>query len=265
MVAIERGNERIGEIVKVITEIAQKTKIINDIVFQTKLLSFNASVEAAKAGEHGKGFAVVAEEIGNLAQMSGSASKEIAEMLNSSIQKVNGIVQDTSHKVQDFIKVGKTKVDAGTIVARKCGEVLAQVVRNVTEVNLMISDISLAAKDQAKGMNEITNAMVQLDSSTNINSNSVHETAEYSTQMTVQVEKLHGILLDMANEVLLNKSVDWTLEQPDGSADESGATVLKFKGRNSKPRSATNVRRKRKYQTVEAEIPSEKNPDFEDV
>ncbi|MBC7465119.1 MAG: hypothetical protein H7256_03945 [Bdellovibrio sp.] len=48
-------------------EIGNKTKVINDIVFQTKLLSFNASVEAARAGEHGKGFAVVAEEVGKLA------------------------------------------------------------------------------------------------------------------------------------------------------------------------------------------------------
>ena len=60
------SNKEIQEIVKVIAEIGNKTKVINDIVFQTKLLSFNASVEAARAGENGKGFAVVAEEVGKL-------------------------------------------------------------------------------------------------------------------------------------------------------------------------------------------------------
>ena len=73
---VGESNEQIENIVKIIGEISNKTAIINDIVFQTKLLSFNASVEAARAGEHGKGFAVVAEEVGNLAQMSGTAAKE---------------------------------------------------------------------------------------------------------------------------------------------------------------------------------------------
>ena len=72
-----------------ISEIGNKTKVINDIVFQTKLLSFNASVEAARAGEHGKGFSVVAEEVGNLAHMSGNSAKEITQLLESSINRVN--------------------------------------------------------------------------------------------------------------------------------------------------------------------------------
>ena len=69
MTQVQQSNEKIMEIVQVIGEIGDKTKVINDIVFQTKLLSFNASVEAARAGEPGKGFAVVAEEVGNLAEM----------------------------------------------------------------------------------------------------------------------------------------------------------------------------------------------------
>jgi len=87
MKQIEESNQQISDITKVIAEIGNKTKVINDIVFQTKLLSFNASVEAARAGEHGKGFAVVAEEVGNLAQMSGNAAKEIAEMLDAESKK----------------------------------------------------------------------------------------------------------------------------------------------------------------------------------
>ena len=74
---MEKGNRELGSIVKIISEIGDKTEIIDDIVFQTKLLSFNASIEAARAGENGRGFAVVAEEVGNLAQMSGNASKDM--------------------------------------------------------------------------------------------------------------------------------------------------------------------------------------------
>jgi len=87
MDAVQSGNNRVGEIVVLINEIATKTKVINEIVFQTKLLSFNASVEAARAGEQGKGFAVVAEEIGNLAEMSGKAAQDISSMLETLLRK----------------------------------------------------------------------------------------------------------------------------------------------------------------------------------
>src|SRR5690606_1064272 len=76
---VEQMNEnarQIDEIGALIRRIEEKTSMINDIVFQTKLLAFNASVEAARAGEAGKGFAVVAEEVGSLAAKSGASAKE---------------------------------------------------------------------------------------------------------------------------------------------------------------------------------------------
>jgi methyl-accepting chemotaxis protein len=123
MKEIDDSNQEISEIVQVIAEIGNKTKVINDIVFQTKLLSFNASVEAARAGEHGKGFAVVAEEVGNLAQMSGNAAKEISGLLEGSIVKVETIVKNTKTKVERLVGTGKQKVEQGRSVAKRCGEV----------------------------------------------------------------------------------------------------------------------------------------------
>ncbi|MHA0111674.1 methyl-accepting chemotaxis protein, partial [Klebsiella pneumoniae] len=80
----EDANSQLQSISNIIGEISAKTNIINDIVFKTQLLSFNASIEAARAGQHGRGFAVVAEEVGNLAQMSGNAAKEIRALLEDS-------------------------------------------------------------------------------------------------------------------------------------------------------------------------------------
>lgn len=100
--AVSQGSKGLEDVVKLISEISEKTKVINDIVFQTKLLSFNASVEAARAGEHGKGFAVVAEEVGNLAQMSGNAAKEISTMLESSVKRVQTIVSQTQSGVESL-------------------------------------------------------------------------------------------------------------------------------------------------------------------
>src|SRR5690606_36951178 len=91
---ILHSNEKIEQLVKVIGNIGEKTKVMDEIVFQTKLLSFNASVEAERAGEHGRGFAVVAQEVGNLAQMSGKSAQEIAEIVKSSIQEAEAITTE---------------------------------------------------------------------------------------------------------------------------------------------------------------------------
>jgi methyl-accepting chemotaxis protein len=77
------------------TDLMEIVRVINEIVFQTRLLSFNASVEAARAGEHGKGFAIVAEEVGQLAQMSGSSARDIQSMLDGSVKQVHNIVANT--------------------------------------------------------------------------------------------------------------------------------------------------------------------------
>lgn len=178
MTQIDESNSRITEIVNLIREIGEKTKVIDDIVFQTKLLSFNASVEAARAGEAGKGFAVVAEEVGNLAQMSGRASKEIADMLNISRQKVENIVTDTRTKVSSLIESGQSKVEVGIRIANQCAEVLQDIVRKVTDVTRMAEDISRAATEQNVGFKLITSNVVEMDEVTQRNAQVASETSE---------------------------------------------------------------------------------------
>lgn len=183
---INESNRQMAEIVNVIQEIGVKTKVINDIVFQTKLLSFNASVEAARAGEHGKGFAVVAEEVGNLAQMSGNAAKEISEMLNGSIQKVESIVTNTKVKVEELVANGKVKVEAGVSVARQCGDLLNDIVENVSNVSSMAGEISSASQEQSQGVTEINKAITQLDQVTQKNAATSEQTARAAEELSTQ-------------------------------------------------------------------------------
>lgn len=84
---LEFRYKEIKEILEVIPLIKKKTNIIDEIVFKTQLLSFNASIEAERAGENGRGFSVVAQEIGNLAQTSGSAASDISDLIKSSLKK----------------------------------------------------------------------------------------------------------------------------------------------------------------------------------
>ncbi len=233
MTEISKSNERIASIIKVINEISQKTTVINDIVFQTKLLSFNASVEAARAGEHGKGFAVVAEEVGNLAQMSGKASNEISEMLQESINKVNAIIQETNQNVQRLINSGNEKVQAGVKIAGKCGKVLDEVVDNAAVVKTMMNEVSVASKEQAEGVKNISIAMNQLDQTTHSNANAANRSFQNSKELSTQADNLKDTVEILEVEIFGRKGHKLSLVEDPKHSVKNNVIPLK---RETKPK-----------------------------
>lgn len=197
MKQIDESNHETEKIIILISEIVKKTKVINDIVFQTKLLSFNASVEAARAGEQGKGFSVVAEEVGNLAQMSGKAALEISQMLEQSSVQIQTIIESSKEKSKQIMHTGKSKVEAGTKVAEKCRESLDEIVSYVNQVGHLISEISTASQEQATGMNEINKAMRELDSVAQTNNTSAQNTSSSAENLKIQVGELDHAVTDL--------------------------------------------------------------------
>jgi methyl-accepting chemotaxis protein len=194
---MQRNNGEISKIVNVISEIGDKTRVINDIVFQTKLLSFNASVEAARAGEHGKGFAVVAEEVGNLASMSGKAALEITEMLDSSIKQVSDIVESAKRKVEGLVSESKGKVADGIKTATECEDSLNEILKNVESVNEMVKEIASASSEQSTGVQEVTKAMQLLDQTTHQNTSVAKESSEMSRNLHEQADELNAAVKDL--------------------------------------------------------------------
>ena len=222
---IEESNRQMSEIVKLIGDIGNKTKVINEIVFQTKLLSFNASVEAARAGEHGKGFAVVAEEVGNLAQMSGGAAAEITQILEKSIHQVESIVEETKTKVSALVSVSKDKVSAGTRVARQCGEVLEEIVGSTSKVSQMVEDITAGSKEQSKGVSEINKAMVQLNQVTHHNTQSAQEASSAADRLSQQANELRDSVESL--KATLNGRKSGTNPEPPTSRTGGAAPAKK--------------------------------------
>lgn len=272
MVQVDESNQKISDIVKVISEIGNKTKVINDIVFQTKLLSFNASVEAARAGEHGKGFAVVAEEVGNLAQMSGNAAKEISSMLDESIQKVEGIVNETKQKVSYLIQDGKAKVEVGSQIAKQCGDVLEEIVTNITQVTQMANEISTACQEQSQGVQEITKAMNQLDQVTQTNASTSEEAASSAEELAAQSDALKSVVGTLVKTIKgENASVDTTVQvRPTSSAEKTtqhkahAQNVVQMKPQKvKKPVAQTQIMKRASGDG--SSIPAENDPRFEDV
>ncbi|WP_176736604.1 HAMP domain-containing methyl-accepting chemotaxis protein [Oligoflexus tunisiensis] len=274
MVQSEASNQEIANVVKVIAEIGNKTKVINDIVFQTKLLSFNASVEAARAGEHGKGFAVVAEEVGSLAQMSGNAAKEISQLLEESIRKVEATVVDNRTKIERMIARSKDKVDGGLITARRCGEVFDEVVTSVNEVNAMISEIASASREQAQGVQEITKAMGQMDQVTQQNAGAADQAASAAEELTAQADILRGMVDKLITTVTGSSSHAATMlvpttpvHNPRAAAERPGQVLSLQKKKRQASAAAPQGSYHgtlRKASGSEA-VPAENDPRFEDV
>lgn len=191
---ITDSNREIERVIQVINEIGEKTKVINEIVFQTKLLSFNASVEAARAGEAGKGFAVVAEEIGNLATLSGHASKEINDMLKHGIEQVGQIVRESQEKLDRLAQQEMLKIGEGSEKARVCGEVLEQFGDKVETMKSMLVGIAEDSMEQARGVQEITEAVGDLKRVTEANSQLSEQTSGSADAMAQQSLELNQLV-----------------------------------------------------------------------
>ena len=194
---VAENNDKFSEVVTVINNISEKTQIINDIVFQTKLLAFNASVEAARAGESGKGFAVVAEEIGKLAQLSGAASSEIEGLLAESTGQVKSVVENSTKSMEQLIDQNKTQIETGHATTERCAEALQEVLTNVREVAGMIDEISSASKEQAEGVSNINIAMNQIDEVVQKSASDAQESSESVKQLFAQVRQLEAITVDL--------------------------------------------------------------------
>ncbi len=194
---MDSSNQQLNEITKLITDIGNKTKVINEIVFQTKLLSFNASVEAARAGEYGKGFAVVAEEVGNLAQMSGNAAKEISTLLDESVNKVNSIVTESKSRVEQLMNLSRDKVKVGEETAKACNDSLEEILSQVSSVDTLVSEIAVASQEQSTGIREIAKAVGQMETVTQQNSSVAEASSVAAEQLNSQSIQLNQLVQDL--------------------------------------------------------------------
>jgi len=177
-------------------EIGDIIKVINDIAGQTNLLALNAAIEAARAGEQGRGFSVVADEVRKLAERTTSATGDIGEM-------IKGIQEDT-HKAIESMHVGTTEVTEGVNLANQAGETLQQIVASVQKVTDMIQHIAIAAEEQSTTGEEISATIESVANLTKVTSDSAQESSNATQQLTGLAQQLQHLV----NEFILKNDVN---------------------------------------------------------
>jgi methyl-accepting chemotaxis protein/methyl-accepting chemotaxis protein-1 (serine sensor receptor) len=165
-------NTQSGKIAKII-------KVIDEIAFQTNILALNAAVEAARAGEAGLGFAVVAGEVRNLAQRSAQAAKDTAALIEESISR--------SHE-------GKVKTDqVATAIRAITGE--------AAKVKALIDEVNLGGQEQTRGVEQISQAITQMETVTRNTAANAEEGAEAAKELNAESDALRKIVGQLANMV----------------------------------------------------------------
>lgn len=185
----ETGNAQMMEMLHAMDEInlasdniSKIIKAIEDIAFQTNILSLNAGVEAARAGQHGRGFAVVAEEVRTLAAQASSASKETADLIEHSLLKVK----------------------AGTKIANETAGTLGKITADVSKASDLVNAIAIASNDQAAALEQINQGIVQVSQVVQGNATTSEEYAAASEELSSQAdglkESIRVFQLDTGNE-----------------------------------------------------------------
>ncbi|PIG30543.1 methyl-accepting chemotaxis protein [Janthinobacterium sp. 35] len=170
-----KGGAVVSEVVQTMGSINDSSRKIADIIgvidgiaFQTNILALNAAVEAARAGEQGRGFAVVATEVRNLAQRSASAAKEIKGLIDDSVEKVG----------------------AGSKLVDQAGTTMRDVVDSVQRLSAIIGEITDASEEQRLGIEQVNEAISQMDQVTQQNAALVEEAAAAANAMQDQAAQL---------------------------------------------------------------------------
>lgn len=158
MYEVRSGSRRIGDIITTIDEVA----------LQTNLLALNAAVEAARAGEQGRGFAVVAAEVGNLAQRSATAAKEVKALIEDSLERVEN----------------------GHHLVEQSGKSLQGIISSVIQVTEVVGEIATAAREQSQGVDQVNQAVSQMDQVTQSSANRTLELSEAAEQLALGTQRL---------------------------------------------------------------------------
>ncbi|MDG2643052.1 methyl-accepting chemotaxis protein, partial [Vibrio parahaemolyticus] len=187
--SIEQSSRVISSLATQANDITSVLEVIRDISEQTNLLSLNAAIESARAGEHGKGFAVVSEEVRKLAEQSKQAATDIT--------KLNLLVQNDTKDVVNVMGKGQQEIQEGIHAVQNAKLAFHNIVNHINEVTDQIQDITASAEEMSASSEEINSALINISSiSQNIVSEANH-TSQSSQAQSVSIQDITNMSLQM--------------------------------------------------------------------
>lgn len=182
--AFETAN-KINELGEESQKIGQIIEVIDEIAEQTNLLALNAAIEAARAGEHGKGFAVVADEVRKLAERSGKATKEIAQLIAD--------IQNGTLVAVDSMRVGTIEVEQGVTLAQEAGKSLSEIVDGIKTTGENVHQIMEIINDILVGSQEVSQAVDNVAAITEENTAATEEMSASATEVNLAMQNVASI------------------------------------------------------------------------
>lgn len=227
MEQIQDTNNEMLEIFRLLEGIEQKTQVINEIAMQTKLLSFNASIEAARAGAAGTGFGVVAGEVKSLSDMSKSAAAHISEHLGNSLKRAGDITRTSTEKISGLVATTRESVEQGRQVAERCRQVLEEIVSNARDVNDRVGKITMASSEQTERIREVNIAIDELNQITQRNEGSARQASALAEQLNTTAENFRNVAFMLLLTVKGRKVKNLQMGGTDvgGTAGGGGSTL----------------------------------------
>ncbi len=189
------------------SQIGEITDLIKDVAEQTNLLALNASIEAARAGEHGKGFAVVAQAIGNLADQSQSATKEITNVIKNIQTEIVKAVKNSEE--------GTMVVESGTILVQETSSSLDKIFKSIQATSDVIQDITAQMDVQLKDTNEVFLSVNDINEKVN----SLMAAMEEEMASSEEINNKHDSINQLINEISLS------MEQQSAATEQVSSAV----------------------------------------
>jgi methyl-accepting chemotaxis protein len=241
------NKRQLEEFVKFFAEFSEKSKALNEFVFKAKLMAFNASLEAARAGESGRGFSLIADELAELAETSGTAARELSSMLNGRVELTTTFVRESCRALEEIATNCAQSGNEANSTVVECNRLLRELKEDSQRVAQFVQELRQASEAQALGFTELGKTICELEEMSRQNATVSETCAASADELAVRiidhkalVKNLSLLINGQQASTLRTESQPINMDAPPQSAQNgenlknNESILLTFRGKNTR-------------------------------